>query len=280
MALLIIFKREFRDTLWSKRFLLYAALMLLSVAISTWFSHVLNENPIAFGGVLPESITPIHPIHTFDMMVLMDVIGLPIVLIAVLQGGDFIAGEQSRGILLLFSTKPVHRWEIILGKYLSFAVLFIPLIAISLGCYTLAIAAIGSGWTSGNVFLGYLLYQGIIGMVFLSISTLFSSITRSSIMASLAALIFVVIWGGLETIIMFLGGSTTHVLKYFSLMHYASDILSYVSEGNALLIGQRGILATVSTGELLQSTLIILLLIITPVVISVRLLGRRDIHGQ
>ena len=144
MALPIIFKREARDTIWSKRFLIYAALMFLAVAISTWFSYVLNKYPTQF-----VEIAQLHPIHTFDMMVLTDVITLPIVLAAVLQGGDFIAGEQSRGTLLLFSTKPVHRWEIILGKYLSFAVLFIPLIFISLGCFTLAIAAMGAGWIPG-----------------------------------------------------------------------------------------------------------------------------------
>ena len=128
--------------------------------------------------------------------------------------------------------------------------------------------------------MGYLLYLIIIGMVYLSISTLFSSITRSPIIASLAALIFAVIWGGLGTVIMFLGGSTAHVLKFFSLGHYASNILSYVSGGRALLLSGGGTLATVSLGELLQSILVILLLIIIPVEVSVRLLERRDIHGQ
>jgi len=195
MALPIIFKREVRDTIWSKRFLIFIALMFLSVAISTWVSDILSKHPTPFGDIA-ELTSPIHSIHTFNMMVLMDVIGLPLVLIAVLQGADFIAGEQSRGTLLLFSTKPVHRREIILGKYLSFTVLFIPLIILSLGCYVLAIAAIEAGWTPARVFLGYLLYLSIIGMVYLSISTLFSSITRSPLIASLTALIFAVIWGG------------------------------------------------------------------------------------
>ncbi|MFC1904325.1 ABC transporter permease [Chloroflexota bacterium] len=275
MALPIIFKREVRDTIWSKRFLLYAALMFLSVAISIWFSYLLNKNPTHFA-----EMAQLHPIHTFDMMVLTDVIVFPILLAAVLQGGDFIAGEQSRGTLLLLSTKPVRRWEIILGKYLSFAVLFIPLIFLSLGCFVIAIAAIGAGWTPGGVFLGYFLYLIIIGMVYLSIATLFSSITRSPIIASLTTLIFAVIWGGLETVILFLGGSTAHILKYFSLGHYTSNILSYVSGGRALLLSDGGILATVSLGELLQSILVIYLLIIIPVEVSAILLERRDIHGQ
>jgi len=79
---------------------------------------------------------------------------------------------------------------------------------------------------------------------------------------------------------MFLGGGTAHVLKYFSLTHYASNILSYVSGGRALLLSEGGTLATVSLGELLQSILVILLLIIIPVVVSAILLERRDIHGQ
>ena len=48
------------------------------------------------------------------------IVGIPLVLLASITCGDFISKEYQDGTLLLLISKPIRRWEIIIGKFLAF----------------------------------------------------------------------------------------------------------------------------------------------------------------
>ena len=278
MAFQVIFRRELRDTVLSRRFLIYLALILLPVVVGAGFSYAVHRDPstlTTMTSMLPEPITQVTP--AICMMIYMDIATLSVVLVAILHSADFIAGEQARGTLQLLVSKPVRRWQIILGKYSSFLVIFIPLIFASVALMSLSLPLMGIGPVSLNVFLGYFAYLFAMGIVYISLATLFSAIARRTLTAVLATFILMIVWIMFDFIIIYLPESIANVLNNFSLSFYANNILGYISGGTAALFVVGGVPSQVLLSDYLQSWGVIFALLVLPVIVAMLVLQQRDI---
>ena len=279
MALQAIFKREVRDTALSRRYLIYIGLMFIPVPIMAWLAHVLYQNPAGLArlsAAFPEPITAVTPVIAM-MFFVCAALTFPI-LISIIHAGNFVAGDQARGILLPLVAKPLHRWNIIIGKYLSFLVAFIPLILASLGLMYLLIQVIGIGQVPGEAFWGFSAFILALMLVYTAFATLFSSMTRRPLQAILATLILFMVWTTFDFIMVYLPENIADILSMFSLSYHANTVSAYISGGDAVLRMMHVVGAVVSSADFLRSLAAIVALTVVPLAISMVVLHKRDIH--
>lgn len=277
----MIFRRELRDTVFSRRFQIYILLFFLPVVLFSWFYKVISDDPtmlIRISALYPEPLTSLAP--TIAMMFFVCTIaGMAVTLVAIIHAGDFIAGEQSRGTLLLLSSKPIRRWEILLAKYLSFLAAFIPLLFLSLLSIYYVIPALGLGWVPSKTFLGYFSLMLAMGTVYASISTLFSSMTNDKLKAILGALIFMMIWFTFDFIMVYLPDKTADFLGTFSVSYHANTISNYISGGGATL-RMMHVAVDNSFQTFIRSSVILTLFTVVPLLAAIKILANKDIHGR
>lgn len=275
----IIFKREVRDTALSSRFLLSLILMLLPVAIGAWFSNWMYKDSSIIAKITGMLYTKADPGSC--MMMYAHIAPLPIALVAILHASDFIAGEEARGMLLLLSSKPLHRWEIVAGKYLSFLAVFLPLIALNTVLLAFSLSVLGIGTLTNEVLLGYIVSFFSIGVVYTSIATLFSSMTNKTLAAVLATFLFLILWYIFDWMLLYLPWKTVEFLEKFSLSYYLDNILGYISEAKAALLLRGAMPTRASPGDFLHSAGVIFIALgMAPVIISAIILEKRDIYGR
>ncbi|NIQ07742.1 MAG: ABC transporter permease subunit [Candidatus Korarchaeota archaeon] len=282
MGLTVIFRRETQDTVLSKNFLIYLILLGLPVVMSVWFSWRMYEDPSILARMtfmLPEPIQVVTPM--ICMMTYLDMTTFSIALVAVLHASDFIAGEQDRGMLTLLVSKPMPRWHIILGKYLSFMLVFLPLLTLNLLLMATSINLIGIGTVEGDVFAGYLFAVLFYGIVYASITTLSSVLSTKPSVASLGTIIFLILWIILDFMTIYLPQNTADFLSNFSLSHHINIVLGFVSNGEAAIFVRGGIAKDPSFETLTYSLSAILLpLTLLPVLTSLLILEKKDVQSR
>jgi ABC-type transport system involved in multi-copper enzyme maturation permease subunit len=115
---------------------------------------------------------------------------------------DFVAGEVSRGTLLSLITKPIHRWEVILGKFIAYIIFItiLEVIAIFITIYVLVtfsgshISVIGELVQFIPILLLFSLFVAIVfGTIPLVLSTISKS--RVLVMIIMAALVIIMYIG-------------------------------------------------------------------------------------
>jgi len=212
------------------------------------------------------------------MMVYLDVAVLPIALTAIINASDFIAGERTRGMLQLLASKPLGRWEIVVGKYLSFIWIFLALIFLKLSIFNVALKLLGIGLVENKIFLSYVVALVLTGIVYTSIATLSSTLMRSTLAAILAGFLLLIAWYIFDWMILYLPLSTSDILEKFSLSYYIDNIIGYISKGEAALFLRGGISSEASWGLLLKSIGVALgCLTLAPLAVSIMILQRKDI---
>jgi Cu-processing system permease protein len=107
-------------------------------------------------------------------------------LIALLLAYDAIVGEAERGTLLLLLAYPVARWQVVLGKFLGHSAVLAFATCLGYGVAGLvlaggAMAPDGAGWAA---FAGMIGSSILLGMVFLALGYLVSTIARDRGMAA------------------------------------------------------------------------------------------------
>lgn len=278
----VIFRREIRDTVLTKKFVLYLVLLLFPVAMSIWFSWRMYEDPSILARMtfmLPEPIQEVTPM--ICMMSYLDMTTFSIALVAVLHASDFIAGEKSRGMLPLLVSKPLHRWELIIGKYSSFMTVFLPFLTVNIGLMTVALNSIGIGMIEREIFVAYLIAMLCYGIVYTSISTFFSSISNSASAASLGTIIFLIVWMILDFMTNYLPTETADLLNNFSLSHHINIVLGYISNGQAALFVKGGIPKDPSLMKFLYSfSAISIPLTLLPLLLSLLILEKQDVQSR
>ncbi len=279
MALSVIIKREVRDTVLSRRYLIYVALMFIPVGLMAWLVRVMYDSPellARVGAAYPEPIIAVTAVLAL-MFFVCGFVTFP-ALISIIHAGNFIAGDQEKGVLLLLVSKPLQRWKIIAGKYLSFLVVFVPLILASLGLMYLLTWVIGIGQAPGGAFWGFFVWILTIVIVYTSIATLFSSMTRRPMEAILATLILFMVWITVDFIMVYLPKNIADVLSLFTISYYAQTFSSYISGGEAisLMMYNPGVVAS---ADFWRALAVIVTLIVTLVVSSMVILHKRDIHA-
>ena len=282
MALEVIIKREIRDTVLSRRFIIYLILLIFPVVVNIWFSWIMYKSPSILEqmtAMFPEPLTEVNPM--ICLMSFIDITTFPIALVAVIHGSDFIAGERERGMLTLLISKPLNRWEIILGKLFSFLVIFLPLLILSYFIMGLSLILIGIGAANVNILLGYLTVILSYALVYTSIAMLFSVLSKKSSMASLGAIIFLILWMILDFLTIYLPKGITNFLNNISLSYHINNVLGFISAGEAGLFVKGGIASNPTSGEFIYSlSVITIVLIIIPILISVCVFQRKDIQNR
>ena len=172
MHLAVVLNQETINFLSSRRFIFSLLLIFLPAIIGIWFSNMMYHNPSIIAKMSGGWIRQVSP--KVCLMVYLDVAPLPIALTAIINASDFVAGERKRGMLQLLLSKPLSYSEIIMGKYLSFLFVFLTLILLKLISFNLALSFLGIGRIESKVFFSYALALILIGVVYTSISTLFS----------------------------------------------------------------------------------------------------------
>ena len=133
--------------------------------------------------------------NTFTMMGLYAVNFL-VVMVTVLSSVDTISGEIASHSIQSIVTKPLARWEVLLGKWLGYA-LMVSATVLFLAGGVLLISFLISGFVANNLIAGLILMM-MVGWVLLTLTllggTLFSTITNGVLVFMLFILAFMGGW--------------------------------------------------------------------------------------
>lgn len=159
-------RREFRDAISSRWFLLYTiAFSILVIAVS--FMSLAGSGSQGFAGFGRTTAG------------LLNLIMLVVPLMALIAGAGSIAGERERGTLLYLLAQPIARSELLLGKYLG--------LAIALNCSMFVgfgLSAAVLAWQAGGVGLGsfamLVVFTSGLSLCMLSLGMLLSVLSRRS----------------------------------------------------------------------------------------------------
>jgi len=163
-------RREFRDALSSRWFLLYTlAFSVLAVAVS--FLSLSGSGSQGFAGFGRTTAG------------LLNLVMLVVPLMALTAGAGTIAGERERGTLLYLLAQPVSRSQIVLGKYLGLSAALVCSLCVGFGVSAGVLA-----WRAGGVGLGsYAMLVGftcVLALAMLSVGVLVSVVSRRSSVAT------------------------------------------------------------------------------------------------
>jgi Cu-processing system permease protein len=130
------------------------------------------------------------------LMVALYVVDLLAVVMSILTSVDTIPGEISSGTIHAIATKPIPRWQIVIGKWLGFALMITLFVVLSFGG-TIAVAYVMAGVAPENAFIGtvLVLLECLLALtVTLLFGTWFSTITSGVLVIGLYGLAFMGGW--------------------------------------------------------------------------------------
>ena len=159
-------RREFRDALASRWFLLYTiAFTVLAVAVSL----------VSLAGV------GAHGFAGFGRTTagLLNLIMLVVPLMALTAGAGSIAGERERGTLLYLLAQPVSRFEVLVGKFIGLALALCCSLCLGFG-FSAAVLAWRAGGTGLGVFATLVGLTCGLAVAMLSVGMLLSVLSRRS----------------------------------------------------------------------------------------------------
>jgi len=162
-----ISKLTFREA--ARRKILWAALLLglldlLVYGLGFYFINQDIQRNIGSG----MGQVAISQIYNFLLMIGLYAVNFLTIAMAVLTSVDTIAGEISSGTMQTLVTKPARRWELLMGKWIGFAVM-ITLYLLMMAGGTMGIIFAITGYSAPNTFQGLLLIW-VNALLFLSIS--------------------------------------------------------------------------------------------------------------
>jgi ABC-2 type transport system permease protein len=148
---------------------------------------------VASGAFSSESQISQMPLAMQDQMVVgffivlsfMWMVGIPVVLLAGLTCGGFIAKEDQEGTLLLLVSKPIRRYEIVLGKFLAFMInsALLSLTALLLSALVISSSLGIDVYIFDNIMsliMPLFLYSVFISFIFGAMATALSSLYKSA----------------------------------------------------------------------------------------------------
>ncbi|RMH14318.1 MAG: ABC transporter permease [Planctomycetota bacterium] len=167
-------RREFRDALASKWFVLYTvAFTVLAVGVS--FLSLSGVGSHGFAGFGRSTAG------------LLNLIMLVVPLMALTAGAGSVAGERERGTLLYVLVQPVSRSQVLLGKYLGLAAALVCSL-----CAGFGVSAAVLAWRAGGVGIGaylmLLVFTTVLALAMLSVGVFISVVSRRTAVATGLAL--------------------------------------------------------------------------------------------
>ncbi len=151
MTILVIARLTFREA--ARRKILLAALLLglLYLAIYGAGFYFVNQD-IARSQYGP-GLLELNQIRNFLFMAGMYVVNFLTVAMAVLTSVDTLSGEIASGTIQTLVSKPLQRWQIVVGKWLGFAGMLSLYLLLMAGGTVLLVYLI-SGYTAPNIMRG------------------------------------------------------------------------------------------------------------------------------
>ncbi len=116
MAVFVIARLSFLEA--SRRWILWAALILGVAFLAIYaigFNEIRKDTERSISNAIASSET-----YNFLMMAGLYVVNFLTVMMTVLSSVDAISGEIASGVIHTLLSKPVRRWQVILGKWLGF----------------------------------------------------------------------------------------------------------------------------------------------------------------
>ncbi len=193
MKSLIIARLTFFEA--ARRRILLAALLLgvtFLVIYSLGFNFIMQDLNRAAG----DQALLKNEIYNFLTMAGLYVVNFLTVMMTVLTSVDTLSGEISSGTIQSIVTKPIRRWEIVIGKWLGFSLMLLLYVLLMVGGVVLLVQLI-AGYTTPNLVRGI----GLIlanGMLMLSVSlmggTVLSTLANGVLVFGLFGVAFVGGW--------------------------------------------------------------------------------------
>ncbi len=159
-------RREFRDAISSRWFLLYTvAFTVLAMAVS--FMSLAGSGSHGFAGFGKTTAG------------LLNLIMLVVPLMALIAGAGSIAGERERGTLLYLLAQPISRSELLIGKYLGLGVALCCSMCVGFGL-SAGVLAWRVGGVGINSFVLLVIFTCGLALAMLSVGMLLSVLSRRS----------------------------------------------------------------------------------------------------
>jgi Cu-processing system permease protein len=134
--------------------------------------------------------------HSFLTIAGLYVVHFLTVMLAIFASADTLAGEITSNTIQALVTKPIRRWQIVLGKWLGFATMLAIYLA-SLGAGVVLVARLVASYTPPNAFQGIALLV-LESLVLTALSLLggsrLSTLTNGVVLFLLYALAFIGAW--------------------------------------------------------------------------------------
>ncbi len=148
-----ISKLTFREA--ARRKILWAALLLgiLDLLVYGLGFYFINQDIQSSMGPSGVSRLAISEINNFMLMTGLYAVNFLTIAMAVLTSVDTIAGEISSGTMQTLVSKPLRRWEVLMGKWFGFAMM-ISLYLLLMAGGTMGIVYAITGYTAPDAFLG------------------------------------------------------------------------------------------------------------------------------
>jgi len=226
----VVLKKTLCDLLGLKRVISLVALGLFLPFIMSlvWRSSMLNS---------PMSLQmEIHYVmDNFTIILFMWVSGLILSIAVATTGAGFISKEDSDGTLLIMVSKPIKKWELVLGKYLALVInammLQTVVLLLSLLIFQLVLPIDPETFDAILMMLPWaLLYSLLVTLVFSSIATAFSAIWKSRIRITvvLMLIIMLVFFVGIIPRTMFAGAYQAYYLYLVDLGYHLGNSFTMI----------------------------------------------------
>jgi ABC-2 type transport system permease protein len=196
----VVMKKSLEDFFSIKNTIFYTCIMLI---VPLFFSLITRANDTFKIDSMTLDMQAVFISNIFIVMSFIWLAGLPLVLFSIIKCAPFISGEDSKGTLLVLVSKPLKRYEIILGKMLAFmiyiAVMQAALLFVTAYIWTLIYgldAYVFSRLLASIVPIYF--YSIFVGFLFGTISTALSAITKSTvkIITILVLMAIIIFFGG------------------------------------------------------------------------------------
>ncbi len=188
IARLTFLEARMRKMLWAILLLGAAFLVLYAVGFHLIYADIRKHLPSGGARLL-------EPLNFF-VMAGMYAINFLVVMLAVLTSVDAIAGEIASGAIQTVVTKPLRRWQVVIGKWLGLA-LMLSVFAVVMCAALLLIVRLDAGYAPNHPIpaIGLIVLEGLVVLT-LSImgGTRLSTLTNGVVVFMLYGLAFIAGW--------------------------------------------------------------------------------------
>lgn len=164
----------------------------------------------------------------FGLLSFVWVVGIPVLVLAVVLAATSLAQEAERGLLRILLSKPIRRWEIVLGTFLAiFGFVLMLTIAgtFAIGAMVFAVSGASASAVSGGIIAlvpATLVYAGIVSYVVAAIGVSLAVLTQNRLKTVVIGLVLPVLFIAFILIRLVTRGAGAYVDYYL----YIAD-LSY-----------------------------------------------------